>query len=68
MTILAKTMLEETPLVPRIVSHNDPLIQGIIFLLTFMGPFTCLTFYGHNRAQLTAERQGMEQTFETQAV
>ena len=36
MTILAKTMLEETPLVPRIVSHNDLLIQGIIFLLTFM--------------------------------
>ena len=36
MTILAKTMLEETPLVPRIISRDDLLIQGIIFLLTFM--------------------------------
>jgi hypothetical protein len=79
-------MLEKTPLVPRIVSHNDLLIQGIIFRVTFLGPlpehqypdeyeewcrikvkdewhFTCLTFYGHNRAQLTAERQGKEQEF-----
>ena len=79
-------MLYDTPLVPRILSHNELLIQGIIFRLTFMnlGPEYqdpddsseycrikvkgewrnyCLIFYGHNRTQLAAERQGMEQEF-----
>jgi hypothetical protein len=79
-------MLEETPLVPEIISHNELLIQGIIFRLTFMklGPEhqdpdddaewcqikvknkwenNCLMLYGHNRTQLSAERQGKEQEF-----
>lgn len=29
-------MLEETPFVPRVISRNELLIQGIIFRLTFM--------------------------------
>jgi len=29
-------MLEETPLVPRLISRNELLIQGIVFRLTFM--------------------------------
>ena len=80
------TMLEETPLVPEIISHNELLIQGIIYWLTFMklGPEyqdpdddaewcqikvkderdnNCLMLYGHNRAWLSAQRQGKEQEF-----
>ena len=79
-------MFEETPLVPEIVSHDELLIQGIVYRLTFMqlGPEhqdpddpseycrmkvkgewqnLCLIFYGHNRTQLAAERQGKEQEF-----
>ena len=80
-------MLKETPSVPKIVSHNALLIQGIIYQLTFMkctpehqGPdddaewcqikvkdewqdSNHLIFYGHNRTELSAERQGKEQEF-----
>ena len=79
-------MFEETPLVPEIVSHDELLIQGIIYRLTFMqlGPEhqdpdddaewcqikvkdewenNCLILYGHNRTELSAERQGKEQEF-----